>query len=86
MIGKAYTVRYGIYNADPKRIRWGVLVGITGDDILPTGTHRTFDTAQGERYEIPIANMVFVFSRERLDGIIAQREAAQAQKEPLSDA
>lgn len=77
MPGKPYRVQYAPFNSNPRKMKWGVLDGVMEDDILPTGTHRVFVTAQSERFEIPMAGMVFMFGRERqLD--IMDRRAAEA--------
>lgn len=71
---KPYSVKYARFDADPKKLRWAQLVGVVEDGILPNGTHRYFRTSQDERYEVPMNDMVFLFSKERQQGIVMRAE------------
>lgn len=59
--------------------RYRTIKGVTGDGLIEQTRQRWFVTEQDERIEIPIDEIIFVFSKER-----ARLIEQQAKKRPIS--
>ena len=64
-----YSVRYGAYKANPKKINWTVFDDVVADGVIESVRYRWFIFSNDIRVEVPMDSMVFSFSAERQKSI-----------------
>ena len=70
----AYTVRYGRFEPDPKKIKWTVFDNVVADGIVVETGSRWFHLSNDVRVEVPTVGMVFSFDAERMKSIMSAQE------------
>ena len=74
----AYTVRFGRFEANPKKMQWTVLKEVAADGVVVETGHRWFHFTNDLRLEVPTDGMVFEFAPERYKQIMeAQRKESE---------
>lgn len=71
---KSYTVEFKKFGNDVKQFVYDVV----SDGIMPEIPHRFFIKVDGTRVEVPTAEMIFVFGKERTE--LAKEMAKEQQQ------